>query len=138
MHSSQQNPTDATRFTITVHDGGQATALAQRFISAALSAGHHIEQVFFYHDGVNAANANTAPAQDDPSAPELWPALAKRGNFPLNVCVAAGARRGVLSADEASRLNKPAANLQSGFELVGLGVFVEGLINADRVVTFGN
>ena len=127
-----------TRFTISVQDGGQATTLAQRFIVAALAAGHHIEQVFFYHDGVSEADANTAPAQDDPSSPEPWTVLAERGNFPLNVCVAAGARRGVLSADEARRQHKPAASLRNGFELVGLGVFVEGLINADRVITFGN
>lgn len=127
-----------TRFTITVHDSGQATLLAQRFIAAALHAGHIIEQVFFYHDGVSEAAANTSPAQDDPSAPEPWPRLAQRGDFPLNVCVAAGARRGILGADDAKRQNKPAANLMDGFELVGLGVFVEGLINADRVITFGN
>lgn len=124
-------------FTVTVHDTGQAVRLAQRFIIAALAAGHLIEQVFFYHDAVAEADANAAPAQDDPTALEPWPLLAKRGNFALNVCVAAAARRGVLSTEEAKRLEKPCANLQQGFELVGLGVFIEGLINADRVVTFG-
>ena len=129
---------NSTRFTITVHDSGQAAVLAQRFIIAALASGHRIEQVFFYHDAVREADAYLAPAQDDPDTPEPWPLLAERGEFPLNVCVAAGARRGVLSEDEAKRHNKEAGNLQGGFELVGLGVFVEGLINADRVVTFGN
>jgi len=128
----------STRFTITVHDGGQAAALAQRFIRAALTAGHKIEQVFFYHDAVREADANLAPAQDDPTSPESWPQLAHSGNFPLHVCVAAAARRGVLSEHEAQRLHKPTANLAPGFELVGLGVYIEGLINADRVVTFGN
>jgi len=130
--------TSPTRFTVTVHDNGQASALAQRFISAALGTGHLIEQVFFYHDAVSEADANLAPAQDDPTSPESWSQLAQRGNFPLHVCVAAAARRGVLSEHEAQRLNKPAANLLTDFELVGLGVYIEGLLNADRVVSFGN
>ncbi len=130
--------TSATRFTITVHDSGLAAALAQRFISAALAAGHSIEQVFFYHDAVGAADASLAPAQDDPTPPESWSLLARRGNFPLHVCVAAAARRGVLGVHEAQRLNKTATTLEANFELVGLGVYIEGLLNADRVVTFGN
>jgi len=134
---SNNNSDSPTRFTVTVHDGGQAATLAQRFIIAALNAGHRIEQVFFYHDAVTQADANAAPAQDDPTTLEAWPQLAERGHFPLHVCVAAAARRGVLNASEAQRQNKPAGNLEGGFELVGLGVYVEGLINADRVVTFG-
>jgi len=138
---SQPIPTPAsaptTRFTITVHDTGQSSALAQRFIRAALAAGHSIEQVFFYHDGVLEADTNRVAAQDDQTLPEPWPELAGRGNFPLNVCIAAGARRGVLSEAEALRHHKAAGNLLAPFELVGLGVFVEGLINADRVISFG-
>ena len=129
------------KFSLLVNEGPyqhQASDTAWHFARAAIEAGHEITRVFFYHDGVSEADANTAPAQDDPSSPEPWTVLAERGNFPLNVCVAAGARRGVLSADEARRQHKPAASLRNGFELVGLGVFVEGLINADRVITFGN
>ena len=83
-------------------------------------------------------SANRAPAQDDPQSIASWQSLAEEGLFPLNVCIAAAARRGVLNASEAERHGKPSANLASGFELVGLGVFIEGLINADRIVTFGN
>ena len=126
------------RFTLVVHDSGQAARLAQRFVHAAIDSDHHIEQVFFYHDGVYEGDSNKSPAQDDPKNPHQWQSLADRGQFALNVCIAAGTRRGVLNDAEADRLNKPLANLAGRFELVGLGVFVEGLINADRVITFGN
>lgn len=127
-----------SRFTLVVHDGGQASRLAQRFVLATQSGKHKIEQIFFYHDGVREADGNLAPAQDDPKLPASWQTLAKASGFPLNVCIAAGARRGVLSPSEAERQGKSAGNLADGFELVGLGVFVEGLINADRVITFGS
>lgn len=126
----------ATRFTLVVHNNGEAARLAQRFVTATLAGPNRIEQVFFYHDGVAAADSNRAPAQDDPALPVPWQDLANEGGFALNVCIAAGARRGLLSDAEAQRHNKPAGNLDTDFELVGLGVFVEGLLNADRVVTF--
>jgi len=82
------------------------------------------------------ADSNRAPAQDDPQSIASWQSLAAEGAFALNVCIAAAARRGVLSESEAQRHRKPSANLAPGFELVGLGVFIEGVINADRVVSF--
>lgn len=138
MPETTNNSIPAKCFTLIVHDNGQASTLAQRFIKALAPGVHQVEQVFFYHDGVYQADSNRAPAQDDPQAIASWQSLAADGQFALNVCIAAAARRGVLSASEAERHGKPAANLAEGFELVGLGVFIEGLINADRVVTFGN
>ena len=94
--------------------------------------------MFFYHNGVLQADTRRAPAQDDPALLTTWSELAEQGKFPLNVCIAAGARRGLLSDAEAKRHNKGTGNLNAAFELVGLGVFVEGLLNASRVVTFGH
>lgn len=133
----QPIPTD-TRFTLVVYDTGEAARLAQRFAAAAISAGLAIEQIFFYYSGVHEADANRALAQDDPMPVIPWPDLAASGNFSLNVCIAAGARRGILNSGEARRLDKPAANLDPAFELVGLGVLLEGITNADRLVTFDN
>jgi len=138
MPDTTPNSTHAKRFTLIVHASGQATTLAQRFAIAVAASPHQIEQIFFYHDGVLQANTNRSPAQDDPQTIASWQALANAGDFALNVCIAAAARRGVLSAAEAQRHGKPSGNLADGFELVGLGVFIEGLINADRVVTFGS
>ncbi len=132
------NQSANSRFTLVVQDSGQAARLAQRFIIATRTANHAIEQVFFYHDGVFEADANRTPAQDDPEPVQSWQTLAREGSFALNVCIAASARRGVLSESEAERHGKPAANLAPEFELVGLGVLIEGLMNADRVITFGN
>lgn len=121
-----------------VYDTGEAARLAQRFAAAAINARHPIEQVFFYYAGVNEADLNRAPAQDDPIPEASWRELAVRGDFSLNVCIAAGARRGILNSSEAERLEKPAANLDPAFELVGLGVLLEGMANADHLVTFDN
>jgi len=119
-----------TVFTLTVQDSGAANHLALRFANATLNAGHKIEQVFFYHDAVGLADARRVPTQDDPSDPLQWAQLADQEGFPLNVCVAAAQRRGLSEQNQGS--------LKPGYELVGLGVYVAGLIAADRVVTFSN
>ncbi len=125
-------------FTIVVHDLGQANQLAQRFIHAALLSGHRIEQVFFYHEAVRVGDGLVQCAQDDPATPHTWQDLANAGNFELNVCISAALRRGIINVEEAQRYSKPGASLATPFQLVGLGVFIEGLVNADRVVTFAN
>ena len=123
-------PNTTTSFTVTVHDTDQANRLALRFVAAALDSGHRIEQVFFYHDGVNIAAAARLPTQEDPTFSIDWPTLAKRGKFPLHVCVAAAQRRG-LAEDQP-------ATVKPGYELIGLGVHIAALTAADRVVTFSN
>ncbi|MEM7217522.1 MAG: sulfurtransferase complex subunit TusD [Pseudomonadota bacterium] len=127
-----------TRFSLSVQSTGQANRLAQRFALATLARGDTIEQVFFYHDGVHAASGLLAPAEDDAERADQWPTIADRGGFPLYVCIAAGARRGLVDTAEAERHGLPGPSLDPAFELVGLGSFVEGLLGADRLITFGN
>ena len=127
MNSSK---TASTLFTLAVHDTGQANQLALRFASAALHAGHRINQVFFYHDAVHTANALQTPNPEDLVIDQDWAAIAATGGFSLCVCVAAAQRRG-LTEHIGDCLNQ-------GFELVGLGVYVAGIVDADRLVTFSN
>ena len=54
----------------------------------------------------------------------------------LNICVAAALRRGVVDETEAKRLGLAGANLQSGFNLSGLGSLAEASLTCDRVVQF--
>ncbi|HSB95103.1 MAG TPA: sulfurtransferase complex subunit TusD [Spongiibacteraceae bacterium] len=111
------------------------TALA--FAQAAVQAGHQVTRVFFYHDGVYCANALAIPPSGETSIAMRWSELAQAQQIDLVVCVASAVKRGLLDSDEAKRHQKGAGNIQPGFELSGLGQWVEACLLADRVVTFG-
>jgi len=105
----------------------EASDSAYQFCRAALAAGHQIQRVFFYHDGVNNASRLTEPPQDDRNIVNRWSKLAADHKVDLVVCVAAALRRGI--KDE---------NLAAGFRISGLGQLIESSIQADRMVTFGD
>ena len=105
----------------------EASDSAYQFCKAALAAGHQIQRVFFYHDGVNNASRLTEPPQDDRNIVNRWSKLAAEHKVDLVVCVAAALRRGI--KDE---------NLAAGFRISGLGQLIESSIQADRLVTFGD
>ena len=117
-------------FGILVNEGPythEASDSAYQFCRAALAAGHQIQRVFFYHDGVNNASRLTEPPQDDRNIVSRWSKLAAEHKVDLVVCVAAALRRGI--RDE---------NLAAGFRISGLGQLIESSIQADRMVTFGD
>ena len=115
----------------------QSMSTALRFTRAAIESGHIIYRVFFYHDGVLAANELATPPQDEANIPELWAELAAQHNIDLVVCIASALKRGVLDTTEADRYNKKGANISVGFDISGLGQLVDATINSDRVVSFG-
>jgi tRNA 2-thiouridine synthesizing protein D len=114
----------------------QASSSALRFARAVTAAGHEIERVFFYHDGVSVANDSIVAPQDEVDLPGQWTALACEHKFELAVCIAASLKRGVVNETEQQRYETPNATLKPGFEIVGLGQLVDAVINADRLVTF--
>lgn len=129
------------KFTIQVNEGPythQASDTAYNFATAALAAGHEIYRVFFYHDGVNNATRLTTPPQDDRNVINRWSELAAKHSLDLVVCVAAAQRRGIADADEAKRNGKNADNIAPGFRISGLGQLIEGGIQSDRLVVFGD
>ncbi len=129
------------KFTIQVNEGPythQASDSAYQFAKAALEKGHEIFRVFFYHDGVNNATRLTTPPQDDRHVVNRWSELAEKHNVDLVVCVAAAQRRGIADADEAKRNGKDADNIAPGFRISGLGQLIEGGIQSDRLVVFGD
>ena len=84
------------KFSVMVNEGPythQASDSAYQFIRAALSAGHEIFRVFFYHDGVNNGTRLTTPPQDDRHIVNRWSELASEHDLDLVVCVAAAQRR---------------------------------------------
>jgi len=129
------------KLTIQVNEGPyqhQASDTAYNFAVAALEKGHEIYRIFFYHDGVNNGTRLTTPPQDDRNIVNRWSELAEKHELDLVVCVAAAQRRGIADADEARRNVKDAANLAPGFRISGLGQLIEGGIQADRLVVFGD
>jgi tRNA 2-thiouridine synthesizing protein D len=129
------------KFTIQVNEGPyqhQASDSAYQFTKAALEKGHEIFRVFFYHDGVNNGTRLTTPPQDDRNVVKRWTELAAEHKLDLVVCVAAAQRRGIADADESRRNGKDADNIAPGFRISGLGQLIEGGIQADRLVVFGD
>ncbi|MEA3302033.1 MAG: sulfurtransferase complex subunit TusD [Pseudomonadota bacterium] len=129
------------KFTIQVNEGPyqhQATDSAYLFTKAALEKGHEIFRVFFYHDGVNNGTRLTTPPQDDRNIVKRWSELSAEHDLDLVICVAAAQRRGIVDDGEAERNGKDATNIAEGFRISGLGQLVEGAIQSDRLVVFGD
>jgi tRNA 2-thiouridine synthesizing protein D len=129
------------KLAIVVNEGPythQASDTALHFTRAALEAGHEIERVFFYHDGVNNATRLTVPPQDDRNLQKEWSELGTAHGLDMVVCIAAAQRRGILDENEAKRQGKDADNIAEGFRISGLGQLIDAGIQADRLVTFGD
>lgn len=127
-------------FTIAVYAApytNQASDTAYAFARTALEAGHDISRIFFYHSGVLNANGLAVPPQDEVDITERWAELSKKHSMELAVCIAAALKRGILDENEASRYERAQFNLHPAFNLVGLGQWVDAMINADRVLVFG-
>lgn len=116
--------------------GTQGASSAYQFCAAATLAGHDICGVFFYQEGVLNANTLVSPATDEVNLPELWIALADKYKFPLEVCVSASLRRGVVDSLEAEQLGLSQFNLKAPFVLSGLGQLAELSVACDRLVQF--
>lgn len=115
----------------------EAARSALRFCEAVLRAQHELVRLFFYQDGVQVASALQQPPQGEVAISTQWQQFISEHKLDAVVCIAAALRRGVVDAAEAARYELPAHNLQAGFELSGLGQYIDGLAQADRVVSFG-
>lgn len=108
---------------------------AIRFCQSAIAAGHHIQRVFFYGEGVLVANALQSPPQGSLNLLSLWQELSTQ-NIELIVCVAAALKRGVPDADNAKRMELKAHTIDEVFSISGLGQLTEAMIEADRFISF--
>ena len=129
------------KLTIQVNEGPyqhEAADSAYNFAVAALEKGHEIFRIFFYHDGVNNGTRLTTPPQDDRNIVNRWSELAEKHGLDLVLCVAAAQRRGIVDEDEMKRHGKDANNIAPGFRISGLGQLIEGAIQSDRLVVFGD
>lgn len=129
-------------FTLVIHSGpysqASSTSLnALNFAKALLSGGHTLHRLFFYSDGVYNLNAQTVTPQGEVDLPQAWNAFIENHSIDSVVCIAAGARRGVLNASEAKRHQKEQGNLLGSSDLSGLGQLIEAAATSERVITFG-
>ncbi|WP_436893763.1 sulfurtransferase complex subunit TusD [Siccibacter turicensis] len=116
--------------------GTQQASSALQFAQALVAQGHQLESVFFYREGVYNANQLTAPASDEFDLVRAWQQLNDQQNVALHICVAAALRRGITDHEQASLQQLPAANLQPGFSLSGLGALAQAALTCDRMVQF--
>lgn len=114
----------------------QSPRTALNFAEALILRGHHISRIFFSGEGVLNGNALSTPPQDEFNIAKAWSELAHSNNIELILCVASALKHGVINEDEARRYEKSTHNLQTGFEISGLGQLVEACLISDRVVTF--
>lgn len=116
--------------------GSQSASSAFQFCKEAVENGHHIVGVFFYQHGVLNGNQLVSPTTDETNLPQHWAALAHKYKFPLEVCISAALRRGVVDQSEAQQLALTQFNLTTPFVLSGLGQLAELSAQCDRLVTF--
>jgi len=129
------------KFTVMVNEGPyqhQSSDSALQFVRAALEKGHDIFRVFFYHDGVNNGTRLSVPPGDDRLLQKEWSDLAKEHDLDMVICIAAAQRRGLMDASEAERQGLDANNIIDGFHISGLGQLIEGGIQSDRTIVFGD
>ncbi len=129
-------------FTLVIHSGPysqtSSTSLnALNFAKALLKEGHTIHRLFFYGDGVFNLNAQMVTPQGEIDLPKAWHTLIEDHSIDSVVCIAAGARRGVLNDSEAKRHQKDSGNLLGSSDLSGLGQLIEAAATSERVITFG-
>ncbi|MGO3345281.1 MAG: sulfurtransferase complex subunit TusD [Marinomonas sp.] len=110
---------------------------ALQFLTTALTNKEHIlEGVFFYEDAVLIGNALTQPPRDEIDLRKEWKALAKTHHIPLYLCIAASVRRGIIDEPESQRYELSQHSLSEGFQLEGLGTFVELMNSTSKIIQF--
>jgi len=114
----------------------QAPQTALSFARAAIAAGHSVDRVFLYGDGVHLASALSAPPSDETHWSEEWAGFLKNNNIPGVACIASALRRGLINEEEQRRYELPASNLLKPFIIAGLGEWVEGTMASSRVLYF--
>lgn len=113
--------------------GTQNATSAWMFAKALLEAGHQLDSVFFYQEGVTNANRFATPASDEHDLVNAWVTLSIDFGVELNICVSAAARRGIV---EVSSIDTISANLHPQFNLAGLGALAQATLTCERVIQF--
>lgn len=114
----------------------QAPQTALSFAQAAIAAGHTLDRVFLYGNGVHLASSLSAPPSDETHWPRAWAEFLSSNAIPAVACIASALRRGLVNEKEQSRYELPASNLLEPFTIAGLGEWVESTMTSSRVLYF--
>lgn len=114
----------------------QAPQTALLFARAAIAAGHTLDRVFLYGDGVHLASSLSAPPSDETHWANEWANFLKDNAIPGVACIASALRRGLIDESEQKRYELPASNLLAPFIIAGLGEWVESTMESSRVIYF--
>ncbi len=114
----------------------QAPQSALAFARELVTAGHRVDRVFLYGEGVLLASALASPPSDEVHWPRQWAGFLTEHSVPATVCIASALRRGIIDDTEQARYELPASNLLAPFEVAGLGDWVEGNLKSDRIIYF--
>lgn len=114
----------------------QAPQTALEFAQAAVAAGHALDRVFLYGDGVHLASSLVSPPSDEPHWPQRWATFLQEQQVPGVACIASALRRGLVDDAEQKRYELNAHNLLAPFSIAGLGEWVEAGIQSTRTVYF--
>jgi tRNA 2-thiouridine synthesizing protein D len=106
------------------------TALS--FCESAISLGHSVEQVFFYQQGVQHANMDIKAASGEMTQIKEWASFSEQTKTPLNICVTAAIKRGVIAQEEAGEpqvTGEPQvkSNVHPAFNSVGMADYFAAL-----------
>ncbi len=114
----------------------QAPQTAYGFAKALVAAGHTIDRVFLYGDGVHLASALVSPPSDEPHWPKNWAAFLDEHGVAGVACIASALRRGLVDESEQKRHQLSASNVLAPFSIAGLGEWVEGNMQSSKTIYF--
>ncbi len=114
----------------------QAPQSALAFARALVAAGHKLDRVFLYGDGVYLASCLATPPSDELNWTQAWSEFLMETRTPAVACIASALRRGILDRAEQTRYEQPASNIAEPFELAGLGDWVEATMSSSRILYF--
>lgn len=114
----------------------QAPQSALAFARALVAAGHKLDRVFLYGDGVYLASCLATPPSDELNWAQAWSEFLMETRTPAVACIASALRRGILDRAEQTRYEQPASNIAEPFELAGLGDWVEATLSSSRILYF--
>ncbi|MFP3978400.1 sulfurtransferase complex subunit TusD [Marinobacter sp. KMM 10035] len=114
----------------------QAPQTALSFAKAAIAAGHTVDRVFLYGEGVHLASSLSAPPSDEHHWADQWSRFLSDNAISGVACIASALRRGLVNDSEQKRYELPANNIREPFIIAGLGEWVEGSMASSRVLYF--
>lgn len=114
----------------------QAPQSALAFARALVAAGHRLDRVFLYGDGVYLASCLATPPSDEVNWTQAWSEFLMETRTPAVACIASALRRGILDSAEQTRYEQPASNIAEPFEMAGLGDWIESTMSSSRILYF--